>query len=96
MVRGLVLAILYFAAIAGILFVSAGRLDWPMGWAFLGVSIVIGAASLFAVDPELINERSQVRAGVDRSDMALAGIAFVFCVLLTLLVTGLDKSRTRP
>jgi protein-S-isoprenylcysteine O-methyltransferase Ste14 len=93
MVRGIVIVIIYLALLVAILFVSAGRVDWPMGWTSLGVYIVISFVNFVLVDPALVSERAQMRKGVNTRDFVLASISFLFFFPLTLLVAGLDVGR---
>ena len=81
--RGSVLTSLYLVSLAAILFVSAGRIDWPMGWACLGVYIVISVTDLILVD----------RGLVKKLDVVLASLSFLFFFPVTLLVAGLDAGR---
>jgi protein-S-isoprenylcysteine O-methyltransferase Ste14 len=85
------------AALAGILFLSAGRLDWPQAWGF------VAAYGLFLIgytlwtarnDPGQLNERSQKGANVKRWDQVILSVYAV--LLLGMLVTaGLDAGRFR-
>lgn len=93
MIRGLILVSIYLLSLAAMLFFSAGRADWPMGWATLGVYIVISVLAFVLVDPELVKERSRLRSGTKSADMVLASLSFLFFFPLTLLVSGLDVGR---
>lgn len=93
MIRGIVIAIIYLTSLVVILFVSAGRVDWPMGWASLGIYILISIINFMLVDPTLVTERAQIRTGVNIRDMILASLSFLFFFPLTLLVAGLDIGR---
>ena len=93
MLRPVILAGLYFLFLAAILLGSAGRVDWPMAWAYLGVYLAFIIVAFLAVDPELIQERSHMKAGVKRWDVLLASLSFVWFSPLTLLVAGLDAGR---
>lgn len=44
---------------AALLFIPAGRLDWVMGWVYVGSQVIIAVFTAVAVDPGLIAERSQ-------------------------------------
>ncbi len=55
-----------------LLFVSAGRLDWAMGWAYAGLSIAGVAASCLVIGPDLLAERSGVGEGATAGDVLLA------------------------
>lgn len=91
--KGIAIVSVYLASLVAILFVSAGRVDWPMGWASLGVYIVISVINFVLVDPALVSERVQMREGVNTRDFVLASISFLFFYPLTLLVAGLDVGR---
>jgi protein-S-isoprenylcysteine O-methyltransferase Ste14 len=82
-------------AIAALLFATAGRLDWPMAWAFLATWSAIAVAGFVWLDPELIRERARPSPGFDRVDAVLATTSFVFFGLLPLAVAGLDVGRFR-
>jgi protein-S-isoprenylcysteine O-methyltransferase Ste14 len=93
MIRGIVLVIIYLASLVAILFVSAGRVDWPMGWASLGIYILISIINFMLADPTLVAERAEMRTGVDIRDMILTSLSFLFFFPLTLLVAGFDIGR---
>jgi protein-S-isoprenylcysteine O-methyltransferase Ste14 len=93
MIRGIVLVIIYLTSLVVILFVSAGRVDWPMGWASLGIYILISVINFMLADPTLVTERSQISTGVNIRDMILASLSFLFFFPLTLLIAGLDIGR---
>ncbi len=93
MIRGIVIVVIYLTSLVVILFASAGRVDWPMGWASLGIYILISIINFMLVDPTLVTERAQIRTGVNIRDMILAGLSFLFFSPLTLLVAGLDIGR---
>jgi protein-S-isoprenylcysteine O-methyltransferase Ste14 len=78
------------AVFAGALFLPAGRLDWPMGWAFVGFFVAFAAVGFVVLPAELIRERSRLQPDADLVDLALAGTAFVFMYPATLVVCGLD------
>ena len=50
--------------IGGLLFISAGTLDWPMAWVYLGVyvtGVVITSIALLRTNQGLIAERAERR-----------------------------------
>lgn len=57
---------------ASLLFVVAGRLNWPMGWAYAGLSVAGVVASCLVIGPELLAERSGIGKGATASDVLLA------------------------
>jgi protein-S-isoprenylcysteine O-methyltransferase Ste14 len=93
MLRGFAITTIYLGALFVILFTSAGRIDWAMGWTVLGIYGAISVASVFLADPELVEERSQVGSGTQRRDMALAGVSFLFFYPFTLAMAGADVGR---
>jgi len=75
----------------GTLFLAAGRLDWPMAWAYMGVVLVNSAILALIMDPELQAERSGVGEGVKRWDLFLAVYLGRLGPLAMLIVAGLDR-----
>jgi protein-S-isoprenylcysteine O-methyltransferase Ste14 len=73
-----------------ILFVSAGRVDLPMFWAYLGVWIASAVVGPYVVDPTLIKER--IRPGPGGKDYFTA-IALTPLWLGQWVVAGLDVGR---
>ena len=68
----------YLGGYAGILFGGAGRLDWPMAWAVIGLNAVFTMAAFLVVDPDLIRERSRPGPDFDRRDALLASLNAVY------------------
>jgi protein-S-isoprenylcysteine O-methyltransferase Ste14 len=84
-----------FVLIYGLgLFLSAGRLDWTMAWAYLALFLLnqaILGAILMRVQPGLMAARSEPdREGARAWDRPLAGVASLFGPLSVLVVAGLD------
>ena len=78
------------AALAAVLMLSAGRMNLPWFWAFLGVHGVLVAVQQVTIDEGLRRERLEPgRGGCDRH---LRRISFPF-YLGHLIVTGLDAGR---
>jgi protein-S-isoprenylcysteine O-methyltransferase Ste14 len=79
-----------------ILFVAAGRIDWLMGWIYLGWFTFISLGSRVLVqrkNPDLIAERagSMDREDVSPVDKALVSWIAIFGPMAGLLVAGLDR-----
>jgi len=73
------------------LFVSAGRLDWPMAWAFLLTFVAFSVLPFLVLSPSLIAERSALFKKGDRAD-ALLAVAFALLLYPgTMVVCGLDR-----
>ncbi len=87
-VKGLV----SLAVVAAILFGTAGRLDWPMGWAFVVLTALNYAATaviLSRSDPGLVAERSRIHKGTKRWDYVLAPLV-AYGVVFILVAAALD------
>lgn len=74
---------------AVVLFGAAGRLDWGMGWAFIGVYAIGGMATAAFIEPELIAERAKIKPDARTWDTMLMGF-FKLLNLTMPLVAGLD------
>jgi len=76
-----------------ILFLSAGRLDWVMGWALVGVYVswdIVTVLILIPKSPGLIAERARIQEGTKKWDLVLATLAASFTPMVTWIVAGLD------
>ena len=83
--------------LAALLFVPAGRLDWPQAWAFVivfGLFLLIYAIWGAFRDPEQVQERSQVASNVKDWDKVIIGLYTALLPVL-LIVAGLDAGRFR-
>lgn len=78
-----------------VLFVPAGRLDWPAAWVWLGV-MLIGLAIIrrFVVraHPDLPRRRREVGAGTPVWDLRILAV-FRVALLAALVVAALDAGR---
>ncbi len=77
-----------------VLFVSAGRLDWPAAWIFLGTYVlVILTLGVWAIrkNPEVVNERGKMK-NIKSWDKTLMTIYTVMLFVL-FAVAGLDAGR---
>ncbi len=76
-----------------ILFISAGRIDWVMAWAYIGTYlaiIIFNSLVLLPHNRELIAERAQVKEDVKGWDRLLATLVSIVGPLVTFVVAGLD------
>ena len=77
---------------AAVLFLSAGRWGWAMGWAFVILTALwVGATALVVIprNPDLLAERLGPRKGAKTWDaviMSIVGLALIACYI----VAGLD------
>jgi protein-S-isoprenylcysteine O-methyltransferase Ste14 len=87
------LAVLTMGALfAALLFVPAGRLDWPAGWAYVAlvlVTVTVNWACLQRWNPELIARRMRFGAGTKRWDVVWS-VLFTPVMLAIYVVAGLD------
>jgi len=87
--------LLVILVLAVLLFLPAGRLDWPQAWGFI---LTIGLYFLIYViwgirkDPEQTQERSHMAANVKRWDKIIMG---VYTILLptVFIIAGFDAGR---
>jgi len=80
-------------SVAAMLFVSAGRLDWVMGWVFAGLYAAFDIATALVViprSPELLTERTRVHEGTKGWDKVLLRIAAGYLPMASWIVSGLD------
>jgi protein-S-isoprenylcysteine O-methyltransferase Ste14 len=77
-----------------ILFISAGRLDYWQGWAYVAIGLIMLFVSLtvLRVDPELMKERSKPGEGVKKWDKLLLILSGLM-LLATYVTAGLDSGR---
>jgi protein-S-isoprenylcysteine O-methyltransferase Ste14 len=75
------------------LFLSAGRLDWMVGWLFVAVFVAgqaMAALVLIPRDADLLGERAEIKEGAKRWDRPLVGFVTLFGPLAIWIVAGLD------
>ncbi len=81
--------------LAALLFLPAGRWDWPQAWVFI---LMIGVYFLLYVflgirrDPEQTRERSQMAENVKRWDKVIMGI-YTFLLPTVFITAGFDVGR---
>lgn len=77
--------------LGAILFVAAGRLDWPAAWAYTGISMVDAIFLLLIVSPDLMRERSHPKADAKAWDRVFARLTGPLGSTVILVIAGLDK-----
>ena len=90
-VRWLVRETLGVLMLAAILFLSASRWDWVMGWALIGITVIWVAATALVVipkNPELLAERVGPRKGAKTWDAAIMSVVGL-AMMARLVVAGL-------
>lgn len=83
------IAVVLFAVV---LFLAAGTLHWPMGWAYIGIAAANTLIVVPRMDPALLRQRTTVeQAGAKRWDIPLALIVGRLGPMAMFLVAGLDR-----
>lgn len=82
--------------ISAILFVAAGRVDWIMGWVYVGVTLLSSILSRVLVarrDPDLLLERSRSlqAENVKAWDRRLVPFVAIYGPMVMLVVAGLTQ-----
>jgi len=92
----LVLKLLAFTALWGaVLFISAGRLDWPRAWIYFGsciLAVTANAVGLIWKNPGLLSERWKKRANTKTFDKVFMAL-YTPTVFTLPVVAGLDAGR---
>jgi protein-S-isoprenylcysteine O-methyltransferase Ste14 len=86
---------LFFAAL---LFVPAGRLDWTLGWLYIGivvVYVVLNWALLLRWNPELVERRMHFGEGTKSWDKVWAGL-YAPVMLAIYVVAGIEARLDHP
>ena len=77
---------------SAILFICAGRINYTQGWIFLSINILATLMNCFAINSELMNERSKPGEGIKSWDKLLLGLSALIYVIIIVLA-GLDSGR---
>jgi protein-S-isoprenylcysteine O-methyltransferase Ste14 len=85
------------AFFTSIVFASAGRSDYPQGWAYAALSVALAVAQRLILrgDEALARERARPGEGAEAWDKRLLGLGLLLNVA-TLVVAGLDSGRFHP
>lgn len=81
-----------FVFIGAILFLAAGRLDWPWAWVYLAISVAgvtINGSVTLRGHPETIAERGEAKF-TEKWDKVVSGLFGLAMYLILPLVAGLD------
>jgi protein-S-isoprenylcysteine O-methyltransferase Ste14 len=89
--------VVFGALIIGIiLFVSAGRLDWTMGWVYIGVyliGLIFSSIFLLVKNPEVIAARAQMPSEETPTFDKVFAAVYTPSLLAIMVVSGLDAGR---
>ena len=89
-VRWIVKSIVYAVVFGLALFLTSRRLDWTMGWVYLGVYALNQVLLVLVLPPELLAERSDIQEGTKKWDIWLAILGALLLPLVLYVVAGLD------
>ena len=91
-VKWILVNLIFLLALGISLFIAAGRLDWRLGWIFLGV-VTVGQVTatlmLLATNPTLLGERAWMQKGSKPWDKVIVSLGDAGW-LLTGIIAGLD------
>jgi protein-S-isoprenylcysteine O-methyltransferase Ste14 len=92
LIRFAVMALVFPA----VLFLAAGTLKWPWGWAYyamLVLSIAVSRGLMLSQQPDLVAERARYREKADAKgwDRILVDVVALYGPLITWIVAGLDR-----
>jgi protein-S-isoprenylcysteine O-methyltransferase Ste14 len=88
---------IWLAILAALLFLPAGRWNWPEAWAVLvayGAFLVLSGVWWLWKDPAQLRERDRVAANVKTWDKVIVRASWP-CRVLTVVIAGLDAGRFR-
>lgn len=91
-IRWLVREVIGVLFVAATLFIPAGRLDWAMGWALVGIyALWVAANALILIprSPELLAERATRQKGVKTWDTVILSIIGL-TTMAKYIIAGLD------
>jgi protein-S-isoprenylcysteine O-methyltransferase Ste14 len=77
-----------------VIFVSAGRINYPQGLIYVSVGLIMAILNYTAlrIDPELLKERSKPGEGTKKWDKVILGLSFLVTIAMY-IIAGLDSGR---
>jgi protein-S-isoprenylcysteine O-methyltransferase Ste14 len=91
MVRRVIQLAIMLLIFAASLFLTSGRLDWVMAWAYLALYVGMIIATGMVMERDLIAERSRIGEGTKDWDRVLGSLSIFLVTPGALIVAGLDK-----
>jgi protein-S-isoprenylcysteine O-methyltransferase Ste14 len=96
MVGGYPLLFFTTVVMVGVLFISAGRLQWWEGWAYTGMTVVVLVLSrslILLKNPDMVRERAEAgqREDVKAWDKILLPATATYGPLVSWIIAGLDE-----
>jgi protein-S-isoprenylcysteine O-methyltransferase Ste14 len=88
--------VVYLLACPAVLFISAGRVDWVMGWVYSGLAVGASVISRLLVarkNPDLLLERGSAdqKDNVQPGDRLMVSASVLYIPIIALVVAGLDR-----
>lgn len=77
--------------LAASVFLSSGRLDWAMAWAYLGLYVGMIIATGLVIERDLIAERSRIGHDTKDWDRVLGSLSIFLVTPGALIVAGFDE-----
>ena len=77
-----------------VIFVSAGRIDYPQGLIYVSVGLIMAILNytVLRIDSELLKERSKPGEGTKKWDKTILGLSFLITISMY-VIAGLDSGR---
>ena len=91
MVRRVIQLAIMLLIFAASLFLTSGRLDWIMAWAYLGLYVGMIVATGLVIERDLVAERARIGQGTKDWDRVLGSLSIFLVTPGALIVAGLDK-----
>jgi len=91
MVRRVIQLAIMLLIFAASLFLTSGRLDWIMAWAYLGLYVGMIVATGLVIERDLVAERARIGEGTKDWDRVLGSLAIFLVTPGALIVAGLDE-----
>jgi hypothetical protein len=91
MVRRVIQLAFMLLIFAASLFLTSGRLDWIMAWAYLALYVGMIVATGMVMERDLIAERSRIGEGTKDWDRVLGSLSIFLVTPGALIVAGLHK-----
>ena len=91
MVRRVIQLAIMLLIFAASLFLTSGRLDWIMAWAYLGLYVGMIVATGLVIERDLVAERARIGEGTKDWDRVLGSLSIFLVTPGALIVAGLDK-----
>ena len=93
MARVLIRTVAFLVITGALLFGSAGRLDWLMGWAYMAILTTSSITILLLGNCDMLHVRAGKEKGTEKWDPIIAGLAFLLFWPGANVVAALDYGR---